>query len=196
MQNGGRTTQQTLQLNQEEEKSISRHLSKEISKVESSFRVLYYGKSSGAVPFMWESQPGTPKHKFSDTSLPPLTPPPSYQFSPKSNSIRKPNSKPRFLHTILKMGSRKSHVSPSFSSSSSSGSSVYSGTSVIDRRNSNVRSRSELQYGADEDEEQGRGASPNSTLCFGTARNGGSSREQGVKNVKKALWAILGHGRD
>ncbi|KAI3705001.1 hypothetical protein L1987_75231 [Smallanthus sonchifolius] len=44
-----------------------------------SFRVLYYGSAAaGSVPFMWESQPGTPKHALTESSLPPLTPPPSY----------------------------------------------------------------------------------------------------------------------
>lgn len=51
----------------------------------SSFRV-YYGGVSVAVPFMWESQPGTPKYSFGETTLPPLTPPPSYY----SNSEQKP----------------------------------------------------------------------------------------------------------
>ena len=56
---------------------LSRLLSKENSVANPSFRV-YYGGNSGAIPFMWESQPGTPKHTFSEASIPPLAPPPSY----------------------------------------------------------------------------------------------------------------------
>ncbi|CAN6349818.1 unnamed protein product [Urochloa humidicola] len=44
-----------------------------------SFRVYYSVASAGAVPFLWESQPGTPKNDSpSAAALPPLTPPPSY----------------------------------------------------------------------------------------------------------------------
>ncbi|KAA8533995.1 hypothetical protein F0562_031512 [Nyssa sinensis] len=48
--------QKFLQIKQDD-KFFSRLLSKESSKSESSFRVLYYGGASGAVPFTWESQP-------------------------------------------------------------------------------------------------------------------------------------------
>ncbi|KAK3140626.1 hypothetical protein QOZ80_5AG0403490 [Eleusine coracana subsp. coracana] len=45
-----------------------------------SFRVYYSVASAGAVPFLWESQPGTPKNDSSSAAAltPPLTPPPSY----------------------------------------------------------------------------------------------------------------------
>ncbi|MED6146428.1 hypothetical protein PIB30_034449 [Stylosanthes scabra] len=53
------------------------HLTRQISSNEG-----YYhdGGESASVPFVWESQPGTPKLiRFRETSLPPpLTPPPSY----------------------------------------------------------------------------------------------------------------------
>ncbi|KAL3826186.1 hypothetical protein ACJIZ3_022215 [Penstemon smallii] len=80
-------------------------LSKESWESNPSFRV-YYGDVSSAVPFMWESRPGTPKHTFSADNnnnnmnmnmiLPaPLTPPPSYcyynstkHYSPKKQSTR------------------------------------------------------------------------------------------------------------
>ncbi|KAF5187269.1 Alkylated dna repair protein, partial [Thalictrum thalictroides] len=76
-----------LQIKQDD-KFFSMLLSKETN---SSFRV-YYGGASGAVPFVWESQPGTPKNKYCDTSLPPLTPPPSYQSnSMRDYSIKKPS---------------------------------------------------------------------------------------------------------
>ncbi|OIW16218.1 hypothetical protein TanjilG_18933 [Lupinus angustifolius] len=105
-------------------------MSKENSMANTSSRVFYYGEKSGAVPFTWEAQPGTPKHPLSETSLPPLTPPPSYFSNSKSLKNKHRNSKgssifscicPRFL------GSRKStnHVS-SPSSSQSSSSSTWS----------------------------------------------------------------------
>ncbi|KAF7830890.1 YLP motif-containing protein 1-like [Senna tora] len=116
-----------------------------------SWRVMYYGEASAsmAVPFMWESKPGTPKHLFynsqSHTSLdlPPLTPPPSYHYFNNNNHSNptKPtttttcsnnnNNKARIFHSIsifrapLLAGSGKfHHVSSSSSSSSSSSFSV------------------------------------------------------------------------
>ncbi|PON66182.1 hypothetical protein TorRG33x02_268750 [Trema orientale] len=81
----------------------------------SSMEEHYHGGSSVSVPFMWESQPGTPKVKLRETPLPPLTPPPSYCYSPiatpssttrkktsKPNSTsRKKTSKPSLLHNIF-----------------------------------------------------------------------------------------------
>ncbi|GJN14704.1 hypothetical protein PR202_gb01559 [Eleusine coracana subsp. coracana] len=48
-----------------------------------SFR--YYGAGPGAVPFIWESHPGTPKDAYSSSSssaavVPAITPPPSYHL--------------------------------------------------------------------------------------------------------------------
>ncbi|MFS7958300.1 hypothetical protein Hanom_Chr07g00676581 [Helianthus anomalus] len=73
--------------------------------VDESFRVLYYASAAaGSVPFMWESQPGTPKHALTESSLPPLTPPPSYhQCSQNYNSSKRSG----FLHNILFASSRK-----------------------------------------------------------------------------------------
>ncbi|KAJ8484606.1 hypothetical protein OPV22_017091 [Ensete ventricosum] len=82
-------------------KVYSRLLSKESSMANSSFRV-YHGVASGAVPFLWESQPGTPKHTISVADLPPLTPPPSYYYynvTGCKNSRRSPKSS--LLRTIL-----------------------------------------------------------------------------------------------
>ncbi|KAJ8427677.1 hypothetical protein Cgig2_027984 [Carnegiea gigantea] len=111
---------------------------------EASFRV-YYGATGAAVPFMWESQPGTPKHpifdKSSDNIVPPLTPPPSYKSSPVTTSsyfssagsrARKPWILSTLFSSISISGSRKrssmSHVIPTSSlTMSSSSSSSYSG---------------------------------------------------------------------
>ncbi|EXB25878.1 hypothetical protein L484_012305 [Morus notabilis] len=79
----------------QDDKFFSRLLSKETSQPNSSHRV-YYGEAAGAIPFVWESQPGTPKHTlFGNASLPPLTPPPSYANSNKisaSKSIHRRSS--------------------------------------------------------------------------------------------------------
>jgi Protein of unknown function (DUF688) len=60
-----------------ENKFFARLLSKEISLSTPSFRI--YGAAPTSVPFVWESQPGTPKVADSASSIPPITPPPSYQ---------------------------------------------------------------------------------------------------------------------
>ncbi|XP_061360708.1 uncharacterized protein LOC133304670 [Gastrolobium bilobum] len=115
----------------QDDRFFSRLLAKETSVANSSSRVLYYGETSVAVPFIWEAQPGTPKHPLSETSLPPLTPPPSYYSNSKYNNKRR-NSKANMFSCFLPRFacSRKTHVSPSSSpsfstSSSSSWSVVY-----------------------------------------------------------------------
>ncbi|XP_004500549.1 uncharacterized protein [Cicer arietinum] len=118
---------------------FSRIMAKETSNANSSSRrVFYYGESSVAVPFMWEAQPGTPKHPLSETSLPPLTPPPSFSITNNNSNAKGTNSKVKFILTILTrfVGSKKSHVSPSSSSSSwwSSSSSSSSSFSMSDGR--------------------------------------------------------------
>ena len=50
-----------------------------------SFRV-YYAVAPASVPFCWESCPGTPKNAIPTATLPPLTPPPSYQYRKSGNS--------------------------------------------------------------------------------------------------------------
>ena len=59
-------------------KLYSRMLSKDVAIAVPSFRVYYGVASAGSGPFLWESQPGTPKSSPSAAALPPLTPPPSY----------------------------------------------------------------------------------------------------------------------
>ncbi|XP_059627914.1 uncharacterized protein LOC132270735 [Cornus florida] len=198
--------QNFLQIKQED-KFFNRLLSKERTKPESSFRVLYYGGASSAIPFLWESRPGTPKHTLSHTPLPPLTPPPSYQSTSKMLQIRKP-PKSSFLHSIFSwMGSRKSHVTPSLSALSSSSissscSSSYSSPStpvnpgVHGFRRCFSHSRAAIHFGIEDNEKQAVG-SPTSTLCFGPTH--GISGEFGGQcskiKVKKALLSMIGHGR-
>ncbi|KAK7281056.1 hypothetical protein RIF29_08714 [Crotalaria pallida] len=127
----------------QDDRFFSRLMAKEISNGNTSSRILYYGEKSLAVPFMWEAQPGTPKHPLSQTSLPPLTPPPSYYSNySKSNSKGRNYSKANMLFSSIlpRFGGgsrRKAHVSPSsnwspsssLSASTSSWSLAYSSSS-------------------------------------------------------------------
>ncbi|GAB4827678.1 hypothetical protein Ancab_034564 [Ancistrocladus abbreviatus] len=102
-------------------KFFSRLLSKErpIAEAESSFRV-YYG-ATGAVPFMWESQPGTPKHTLPNASIPPLTPPPSYYSKSREKSAKKGRKSELFFNLLRRIliVRRNAHVTPTSSMSSS-----------------------------------------------------------------------------
>ncbi|MCE5167067.1 hypothetical protein HAX54_035541 [Datura stramonium] len=123
---------QDFLLIKDDDKFFSRLLSKENSnKGESSFRFYYYGgsSSSSSIPFHWESEPGTPKHNFTNSTLlnPPLTPPPSYNSHFNSLQKIQPN-KPKFYHSIFskRIKSSPSIASPSRSSSRSSSFSMSS----------------------------------------------------------------------
>ncbi|KAL1202057.1 hypothetical protein V5N11_015002 [Cardamine amara subsp. amara] len=94
----------------------------------------YYGGSSAAVPFKWESQPGTPRRLFnrssfscfdsdSDLNSPvsaPLTPPPSYFYSSPSSTKPVNPKRTTTLFGSLLPKNRSSPSSPASSSSSSS----------------------------------------------------------------------------
>ncbi|KAI3458440.1 hypothetical protein Pfo_015103 [Paulownia fortunei] len=192
---------------QDDDKFFSRLLSREkynsSKQGEASFRVLYYGGATGSVPFLWESQPGTPKHTLSDNPLPPLTPPPSYQSSPRANPLQKKNSKnSKFFNSIFpRVPSKKINASPLFSpppSSSSSFSSSYSIPSTPFNNNFKIRSRSTFDFRLDEEEYEPGTNSPTSTLCFGPRSGSPSRRVRGysypIKSVKKVVLSIVGHG--
>ncbi|CAA7026373.1 unnamed protein product [Microthlaspi erraticum] len=99
----------------------------------------YYGGSSAAVPFKWESQPGTPSRLFkrssasgfdsdSDFSSPvsaPLTPPPSY-FNASPSSTKSVNPKKNNSHFRSLLAKNRSALSSPAASSSSSSSSTSS----------------------------------------------------------------------
>ncbi|KAI8013315.1 hypothetical protein LOK49_LG05G00125 [Camellia lanceoleosa] len=176
--------QKSLQIKQDD-KFFSRLLSKEKSSnmASPSFRV-YYGGVSGSVPFMWESQPGTPKHALSDTSLPPLTPPPSY-YSQNPKQPTKKHSRSKLLNTLflrinLKKPSTRSSPpssSPSLSSLSWSSSSHSSLSVPVTPSNNFHRRRSQSScvssMSSDEkvDEAEVSLGSPQSTLCYGMGRS-------------------------
>ncbi|KAK7300814.1 hypothetical protein RJT34_11665 [Clitoria ternatea] len=145
-----------------------------------------YHNESASIPFDWESQPGTPKVRFKENSLPPLTPPPSYfqnatTKKPNTKAKNKTNpSKSSFLQTIFpKRGNRKGcAVSQkagstnflSYSSSSSSSSSSLSSSSPRPKSYS-VPSSPMIRRGGGEDEDLYEVSS--SSLCFGNAMSRG-----------------------
>lgn len=163
----------------QDDKFFSRLLSKETSAKgggvgESSFRYYYCGGSSGSIPFVWESQPGTPKHKFSDISLPPLTPPPSYQTNAP---LPKQSKSSNFFFSIFPKIIPTTKVittSPSVSSMN------------YNSNRRNYRSRSEI------DQIQ-IPSSPTSTLCFGSRMRNSKRFRLNSKNVKKAFSTFVGN---
>ncbi|KAI5679794.1 hypothetical protein M9H77_01021 [Catharanthus roseus] len=172
-----------------EEIYAARLLSREMSLNNSSSEV-YYGGNSVAIPFRWESQPGTPKVKFPEKPLPPLTPPPSYLSSPaKKNYVAKKHSKSNnFLHAVFPklINQRKNQFlssSPAAASSSLSWSSSSSSSSISVPSSPNFTPRSArgheklsaVRLSFDSRAEEVDHESPVSTLCFGN-RGGYSSR--------------------
>lgn len=159
--------QKSLQIKQDD-KFFSRLLSKESSMANPSLRV-YYGGEPGAIPFLWESRPGTPKHTFCDSTLPPLTPPPSYYSNSNKNPIKK-HSRSSLLQALFsKTSLKKINLSPLSSSfSSSRSSSMFAPISTPTKYHGRSRSSSfNSRGGDDQDDTLG---SPTSTLCFGIGR--------------------------
>ncbi|KAK4582232.1 hypothetical protein RGQ29_025413 [Quercus rubra] len=169
--------QKSLQIKQGD-KFFSRLLSRESSMANPSLRV-YYGGEPGAIPFLWESRPGTPKHTFCDSTLPPLTPPPSYYSNSNKNPIKK-HSRSSLLHALFSKTSLKkinllplpssfsSSRSSSISDSSISGSSMFAPISTPTRYHGRSRSSSFNSRGGDDQDDTL--CSPTSTLCFGIGR--------------------------
>ncbi|KAF8720124.1 hypothetical protein HU200_024906 [Digitaria exilis] len=194
------SSQKTLRAAMQEERATmaSRLLSKDPSSISNpSFRVYYGVASAGSVPFMWESAPGTPKNSISHTTLPPLTPPPSYysntkgaaaktkQFSKSQSSKRLlSSSKPAsFVQSILPK-LRRSHTMPSRSPPSKE---EVAQTMQCNRsRNRMLLASPRSSFSSNsrgDDEEDGGGApsSPTSTLCFRTRHSGrGTRRPNGL----------------
>ncbi|KAF2296891.1 hypothetical protein GH714_011364 [Hevea brasiliensis] len=154
----------------------------------------YQGGSSVAVPFIWESRPGTPKIKFRENPLPPLTPPPSYFYTSAKTPTRKHSIPNPFSNIFSKRTARRRTsfpVSPASSSSSSSYSSQFSSPATVLRSRerhemSNTRKSFESRM-VDEDDCE----SPVSTLCFGIGRRGNAARSRwGYASVIKLLNVI------
>ncbi|KAG8480781.1 hypothetical protein CXB51_025447 [Gossypium anomalum] len=189
-----------------DDKFFCRLMSKETSMSNSSSMV-YYGSASGAIPFMWESHPGTPKHPSPLTSLPPLTPPPSYHSSlnSKSKPVPKKNSKSTLFSSIVRKlisaAPRINHASPSPSSLLSLSS--RSNASMNRKLSHRLRgyfscscSISPVHNCMDDDDHAGeRLRSSASTLCFGIKPRtlneirGGRS----MIKMKKALLSFVSY---
>ncbi|KAK6163834.1 hypothetical protein DH2020_000698 [Rehmannia glutinosa] len=125
--------------------------------IDTSLDGIYYRESSVGIPFLWESQPGTPKLVRSMESphvvLPPLTPPPSFHSTPISRnpSIKHPKTNLVPIVLLPKLNFKKKtqfiHQSSSRSSTSSSSSSPWS-------------SSSSSPFGTPNESKQGRVLSP------------------------------------
>ncbi|OIW19054.1 hypothetical protein TanjilG_10615 [Lupinus angustifolius] len=111
-----------LQIKQDD-KFFCRLLSKESSLSNPSFRVPV------SVPFVWESQPGTPKYTFSEDTLPPLTPPPSYHLNTYKKPAKKRSRTNLLLALLPKLNLKKMILSSSSSLSSPSAPSLPSSSS-------------------------------------------------------------------
>ncbi|MED6194818.1 hypothetical protein PIB30_032030 [Stylosanthes scabra] len=189
-----------LQIKQDD-KFFCRLLSKENSMSHPSFRV-----AAVAVPFLWESQPGTPKHTFSENTLPPLTPPPSYYFNNNNGkkkiggSCSRSNNKKKLLMALFpKLMSLKKAILPSHHSSSSFGSSFSSrsncssslsssdssSSKVVGRRRRFLSHGSSFDFRGDHDEDGDDVISPTSTLCFGIHRSSSTSNKCNNNNTNE-----------
>lgn len=162
----------SLSIKTKEEKRFStssRRLSNEMSIHHSSVVEVYYGGAPVAVPFKWESQPGTPRVRFRETPLPPLTPPPSFLFNSPTTPSKK-NSKPKggILHAVFPRltSTRKNQNSPLSSTSSSESSSLFPPSSYSDSASSIYIRQNHMESRRKSFEDQDRPKSPVSTLCF------------------------------
>ncbi|THU65454.1 hypothetical protein C4D60_Mb05t03800 [Musa balbisiana] len=136
---------------------------------------VYDGVAPGSVPFVWESQPGTPKPTAVALAepLPPINPPPSSYFHPVLRKAKlvskkrrvKPSSRFTFLDTLFrKLTPRESPSSPVSSSFTSSPFSRLE--SPRSRRRSSFSSK-----GDEEEEEDVGDGSTRSILCFRLQRS-------------------------
>ena len=151
-----------------------------------SFRV-YYGRVSVAVPFMWESQPGKPKYKLCESTLPPLTPPPSYYSASNKKPTRK-HSRSNLLHILFPriiikrtnasaLPSTNSASTPSPTPSSASRSSLISPGPLSPAPRKHRGQSLGLSFNSGAHDEDPPSGSPTSTLRFSTSRgNGGRFR--------------------
>ncbi|XP_058739810.1 uncharacterized serine-rich protein C215.13-like [Vicia villosa] len=187
-------TQKTILQIKQDDKFFCRLLTKESSISNPSFRITL------TVPFVWESQPGTPKHTLSQQSLPPLTPPPSY-YSCKSLPAKKSLRSNLFHALFPKLNLKKSIMSsssssslslspsnsPYYSSSSSSSCSSSNSSKVVPIRKVIGTKKRFLSCGSSFDfrGEEEHVASPTSTLCFGLPRSTSTKVNSGFLGFSK-----------
>ncbi|KAL5232146.1 hypothetical protein ABZP36_030922 [Zizania latifolia] len=169
-----------------------------------SFRVYYGVASAGSVPFVWESQPGTPKRSSqSAAALPPLTPPPSYYVAGGKGDKKKAACRRRgsggggVLSAILpRRGRRTSPCSSSSSSSYSWSSSMSMSPAVFTVQQASPMARSRrraFSAGVYNYETSTPAAAP--SRCFGMERECESGLVKGcgvVAAVRNALATVVG----
>ncbi|KAG6437024.1 hypothetical protein SASPL_101931 [Salvia splendens] len=184
--------QKSFKIKPDDDKLFSKLLSRESAK--SSFRV-YYGDAPRAVPFVWETRPGTPKHNSAgNNQIPPLTPPPSYYTTGGSRSSGGGSSSKLLIHSFLRRMNPKraaavSHSSSSLSSISWSSSSNSSFSDPLSTPAYVSRRRRFKSCGSSFDDIADDDGFRSSRMCFGIGGGGGRS-------VKRALLSIVGRGSD
>lgn len=199
--------QKSFRIKHDDDKFLTKLLSKESSRSNPSFRVYYGTNVPSAVPFTWETRPGTPKHAFANnSSVPPLTPPPSY-FATGSKSYSNKETRANFLHTLL----RRIHSKKVFASSSPSSvgstlswstscSSSFSDPSVTPHRR--IRRQFSSWGSSSTFDEKGLNdelCGSSRMMCFGmgskSSNGAGEKRIHGRRinwQVKNALLSIVG----
>ncbi|KAG8067294.1 hypothetical protein GUJ93_ZPchr0005g16168 [Zizania palustris] len=200
----GKEEREEVLVKEEGSKLYSKMVSKEAAATLAvpSFRVYYGVASAGSVPFLWESQPGTPKRSApSAAALPPLTPPPSYYVAGGKGDKKKDAYRRRWYGgggvwgAILPSwrGRRTSPSSSSSSSSSYSSSSSMSMSPVFTVHQASPMARSHRRalsaggYGYE---------APAAARCFGMEREceRGLIKGCGVTAaVRNALATVVGH---
>ncbi|MCD7454910.1 hypothetical protein HAX54_026505 [Datura stramonium] len=190
--------QKSFPIKHEDTKFFSNKLESNNKLAIPSFRIYYGDNVPSSVPFIWESQPGTPKHELSQIShyLPPLTPPPSYYSNnintDKQIPTRKNSSRSKLFHTLIKKltNPKKPHYvsCPSSSSSLSGSSSSHSSFSAPATPSSNNLYRRRPRSGSRggsysfDDEVSGK---------LSAACGGHQAAAAGVFMMKKALFSVL-----
>ncbi|CAK8538380.1 unnamed protein product [Lathyrus sativus] len=178
--------EKSFRIKQDDDRFFSRLKSKEASSANTSSRILYYGETSIAIPFVWEEQPGTPKHPLSQISILPLTPPPSF-YSKKSNTNKKRKSKINVFSCILPrlVGSRKTTHSHASSTSTSTSSTLSQSSSS---------SSSLYSYSMRDNNHGSFSSSCSSTIVSSLLKQKGSNRIRGCYPIGKIKNATISHG--
>ncbi|CAK9319817.1 unnamed protein product [Citrullus colocynthis] len=151
------------------DKFFSKILSRESSRANYSSRI-YYGGLSGAVPFVWESQPGTPIHRFSDNLTPPLTPPPSYFSDSVKKPLKKRSKSLSLLHIFFNSKRKFDLLTPPFSKSASLPSSGSPFDSAAGAKSTGRRSARRFPTRISNSKEEVDAAATGWVLCFGIGR--------------------------
>lgn len=181
-------------------KLYSRMLSKEAAIAVPSFRVYYGVASAGSVPFLWESQPGTPKSSPSAAALPPLTPPPSYYAAGGKGGSKRGGASgsvrrwPGGVIALFRRPRRRTSPCSSSSMSWSSSSSTASSMSPVFTVQSSPAARGAHQRAFSAGDVFEDAAAPSS--CFGTERECDRRVVKGcgvAVAVRNALATVVGH---